>query len=228
MSILRWLTLAALSAVLPVVQAADAHLSTDLQRLSYMIGLQVGQNIAKQGFTELDPSAFALAVQDALNGTPPRVTADQARAAQENYRKALQARQQQTAKDNLQKGQEFLAGNAKAEGVITLDSGVQYRVLKEGNGATASVEDTVVVHYQGTMLTGVEFDSSYSRGEPLTFALGQVITGWQQVVSRMKAGAMVEAWIPAEHAYGTRGSPPNIGPNETLYFKIELLEVKGK
>ena len=227
MSILRWLTLAALSAVLPVVQAADAHLSTDLQRLSYMIGLQVGQNIAKQGFIELDPSAFALAVQDALNGTPPRVTADQAAPPQENYRKALQTRQQQTAKDNLQKGQEFLAGNAKAEGVITLDSGVQYRVLKEGNGAKASVEDTVVVHYQGTLLTGVEFDSSYSRGEPLTFALGQVITGWQQVVSRMKAGAMVEAWIPAEHAYGTRGSPPFIGPNETLYFKIGLL-VKGK
>ena len=126
------------------------------------------------------------------------------------------------------KRQEFLAGNAKAEGVITLDSGVQYRVLKEGNGAKASVEDTVVVHYQGTLLTGVEFDSSYSRGEPLTFALGQVITGWQQVVSRMKAGVMVEAWIPAEHAYGTRGSAPNIGPNETLYFKIELLEVKGK
>lgn len=228
MQLRRWLVLFCAAIVAPASHAAEPHLATDLQKISYMVGLQVGQNITRQGFTELDVAAFALAVQDAIMSNPPRVSADDAKAAQAGYRAALIAKADQAAEKNMKDGADFLAANGKRDGVITLDSGVQYRVLTPGEGDSPTLENTIVAHYKGMLLTGQEFDSSYSRDEPLTFQLTGVISGWRQVVPRMKPGGKIEAWIPAEHAYGKRGSPPVIGPNSTLHFVIELIGVKGK
>lgn len=228
---LRPLTgLACALALVTTVHAQEPHLGTDIQKLSYALGLQIGQNLARQGLGELDPASLALGVQDVITNSPPRLTAEQMQAAQEGYRKALIAKQEAKSEQNLKDGQEFLAANAEREGVIALDSGVQYRVVKagDGKGESPTLEQTILVHYRGKLLDGREFDSSYSRNEPLTITLSGVISGWQQVVTRMRPGDTVEAWIPPEHGYGERGSGELIGPNSTLHFDIELLEIKAE
>ena len=210
------------------VSAAEPHLASPLERFSYGVGLQIGQSLTSQGINKLDPAALALAIQDMLNGQPPRLTMEQLREAQTSYRKALLDERKAVSDKNLADGESFLAANAKRDGIVSLESGVQYRVLKEGEGTSPNIDDTVKVHYRGTLLDGREFDSSLQRGEPLTIPLNGVISGWQQVVSRMKPGGTVETWIPAKHAYGERGSPPAIGPNSTLYFHIQLLGIESE
>ncbi len=208
------------------VGAQQPHLATDIEKLSYAIGMQFGRNLVRQGLNRVDPAALSLGVQDVMNGAPPRLSEEQVKAAQQGVQQAMLAEQREGAKKNLRDGQAFLASNKTQEGVVSLPSGVQYRVVKAGNGAQPKPTDTVVVHYRGTLLTGQQFDSSYDRGEPLTFALSQVIPGWQQVVSSIKTGTTVDAWIPANLAYGERGSPPTIPANSTLYFRIELIEIQ--
>jgi FKBP-type peptidyl-prolyl cis-trans isomerase len=206
--------------------AQTPHLGSHLEKLSYALGMRFGQQMMKQGMTKLDPAAVALGIQDMMGGVPPRVNRDQVEAAQAAVLEDMKREARDQSKKNLEDGLSFLEGNKSREGIVTLPSGVQYRIIKAGDGKQPKTTDQVVVHYRGTLLTGQEFDSSYARGEPLTFGLDRVIPGWTQVVSSIKAGTKVETWIPPKHGYGERGSPPTIPPNSTLYFEIELLEVK--
>lgn len=210
--------------------AADdgPRLESSVQRLSYMIGLQVGQSLRQQGLHEIDTAALAAALNDVFQDHPPRLTLEEMQAAQVAFQAERTAQQGREATDNLAAGEAFFASNASNEGVEQTSDGLQYRVLRAGEGATPTAEDRVVVHYRGRLLDGTEFDSSYGRGEPTEFMLGAVIPGWQAALQRMQVGARWEVWIPAELAYGERGAGGAIGPNQALHFEIELLEIKPK
>ena len=217
----------AIAAAMPATAAAeDPQLDSVIQRLSYAVGLQVGQSLRRQGLDEIDAAALAAALEDVYADRPPRLTIEQMQAAQAAYQAESAARQGRQAEANLAAGRAFLASNAKNEGVVETPDGLQYRVLRAGEGATPGAEERVVVHYRGRLLDGTEFDSSYGRGEPTEFMLGAVIPGWQAALQLMPAGSHWEVWIPAELAYGERGAGGSIGPNQALHFEIELLEIK--
>ena len=148
------------------------------------------------------------------------------RVAATAYQNELNAERLTAGEKNRATGEKFLAENKSRDGVVALDSGLQYRVVEAGAGESPTETDTVVVHYRGRLLDGTEFDSSYGRGEPTEFGVGQVIVGWQQALQLMTVGAKWEVWIPAGLAYGAEG-PASIGPNQTLHFDIELIEIKG-
>ena len=217
----------ALAAAMPATAAEeDPRLDSVIQRLSYAVGLQVGQSLRRQGLHEIDPAALAAALEDVYADRPPRLTMEQMQAAQAAYQAESSARQGRQAEANLAAGRAFLASNAQNEGVVETPDGLQYRILRPGGGATPTSEDRVVVHYRGRLLDGTEFDSSYGRGEPTEFMLGAVIQGWQAALQLMPVGSHWEVWIPAELAYGERGAGGAIGPNQALHFEIELLEIK--
>ena len=217
----------ALAAVAPAAPADDGpKLESDIERLSYMIGFQIGQNLIGQGLDRVDVPALALALQDAFGRRAPRLTNEEMAAVWSEFQAAREANQAHDAARNLEIGREFLASNAKNDGVLEMPTGLQYRILRSGEGPKPGPEDEVVVHYQGRLLDGTEFDSSYRRGEPARFAVGGVIPGWQLALKEMPAGSRWEVWIPAELAYGERGAGSAIGPNQTLHFEIELIEVK--
>ena len=216
----------ALAVAWPSAAEDGPALETNLQRLSYMIGLQVGQALRQQGLEQVDTAALAAALDDVLQQRVPRLTTDEMQAAQAAFQAELAERQGRQAADNLAEGQAFLASNARSEGVVQTPDGVQYRILRAGEGATPTAEDRVVVHYRGRLLDGTEFDSSDRRGEPTEFMLGAVIPGWRAALQLMPVGSHWEVWIPAEHAYGERGAGGAIGPNQALHFEIELLEIK--
>ena len=216
----------ALVAGMQTTAAEDGpKLESSLQRLSYMIGLQVGQALRQQGIDEIDAAAIATALDDVFENRRPRLTLEEMQAAQAAFQSERATRQNRQAADNLAAGEAFLASNANNEGVEQTPDGLQYRVLRAGEGATPTAEDRVVVHYRGRLLDGTEFDSSYGRGEPAEFMLGAVIPGWQAALQLMPAGSHWEVWIPAGLAYGERGAGGSIGPNQTLHFEIELLEI---
>ena len=207
-------------------QAADddVELESNLQRMSYMIGLQIGMSLNQQGLQEIDPAALAAAVDDVLNRRRPRITDEEIQAVQAELRASRAADQARQGAANLAAGREFLAANRENEGVVEMPDGIQYRILRAAEGPAPSVDDQVVVHYRGRLLDGTEFDSSYQRGEPAEFPLGGVIPGWQAALQAMPQGSHWEVWIPAALAYGERGA---IGPNQVLHFEIELLEIKA-
>ena len=207
--------------------AADdgPKLESNLQRLSYMVGLQIGQSLRQQGLDEIDVAALAAALSDVLENRRPRLTLEEMQAAQVAFQSEHAARQDRRAADNLAAGRAFLASNAKNEGVVQTEDGLQYRILRAGEGATPTAEDRVVVHYRGRLLDGTEFDSSYGRGEPTAFMLGAVIPGWQAALELMPVGSHWEVWIPAELAYGNQGAGGAIGPNQALHFEIEILGI---
>ena len=216
----------ALTAVAPAATADDGpKLESDIERLSYMIGFQIGQNLIGQGLDRVDVQALALALEDALRRQAPRLTNEEMAAVWSQFQAAREANQAHDAARNLEIGRQFLASNAKNDGVVEMPTGLQYRILRSGEGPKPGSEDEVVVHYQGRLLDGTEFDSSYRRGEPARFAVGGVIPGWQLALKAMPAGSRWEVWIPAELAYGERGAGRDIGPNQTLHFEIELIEV---
>ena len=204
----------------------EPRLESVLQRLSYAVGLQIGQSLRRQGLDEIDAAALTAALEDVYANRQPRITLEQMQEAQAAYQAESTARQSQQAEANLAAGRAFLASNAENEGVVQAPDGFQYRILRAGDGATPTAEDRVVVHYRGRLLDGTEFDSSYGRGEPTEFMLGAVIPGWQAALQLMPAGSHWEVWIPAELAYGERGAGGSIGPNQALHFEIELLEIK--
>ena len=204
----------------------DPQLDSALQRLSYAIGLQVGQSLRQQGLDEIDAAALAAALEDVYADRRPRLTVEQMQAAQTAYQAESATRQSRQAEANLAAGHAFLAENAENEDVVQTPDGLQYRILRAGEGATPTAEDRVVVHYRGRLLDGTEFDSSHGRGEPTEFMLGAVIPGWQAALQLMPVGSHWEVWIPAELAYGERGAGGSIGPNQALHFEIELLEIK--
>ena len=218
-------------AILPLlfganVMAADnaTTLDTDKQKISYIFGIQVGQNMMQEGL-ELDIEAFKAGVADMMAGQQPQL--DQATAEQ-----VVQAYQAQKAQElakvmNEKQAQAkaFMEENAKKDGVVTTDSGLQYEVLKEGDGATPTENDKVIANYKGTLIDGTVFDSSYDRGEPATFPVNGVIQGWQEALKMMKEGSKWRIVVPANLAYGPRGAGNLIGPNETLIFEIELIAI---
>ncbi|GAB1265582.1 FKBP-type peptidyl-prolyl cis-trans isomerase [Aurantivibrio infirmus] len=209
-------------------------LETVEQRFSYAFGLNIGRQF-KQEEINLDVDALALAIRDTYAEVEFRLSEEEIQAAVEEFQKEQQekfmARQQvqeeenaKVAEENAKIGAEFLAANAEKEGVVTLDSGLQYKEIKPGEGAKPSADATVTVHYRGRLIDGTEFDSSYSRNQPASFPLQGVIAGWTEGLQLMSEGSTYELYVPAELAYGERGSPPTIGPNSTLIFEVELLQ----
>lgn len=212
--------------------SAEMELTTLEDRISYMFGYNAGQQLKAQG-VEPNADAVAQAVKDGFSDEEPQLSQEQMQATMQEYQQKLasmqqeqQAEQEAAAEENKQKGEQFLAENAEKEDVETLPSGLQYKQIEAGQGEKPDATDTVTVHYRGTTIDGTVFDSSYDRGEPVSFPLQRVIPGWTEGLQQMREGSKYELYIPSELAYGPGGSPPNIGPNETLIFEVELLEVQ--
>lgn len=220
------LTALLLAAQVPAQAQDSEKLETNAQKFSYGVGLQIAQQLQQQGLTGVDPRAIALAIDDVLNGREMRVTMDELRTAATAFQNEMNAERLAAAEKNKVAGEAFLKENGARDGVVVLDSGLQYRIIEPGNGESPTETDTVVVHYVGRLLNGTEFDSSYGRGKPTELGVGNVIPGWQQALQLMPVGAKWEVWIPASLAYGTEGAG-SIGPNETLHFDIELIEIKS-
>ena len=206
------------------LQAADVKLDDDKKKFSYTLGYQIGQNLARQGVA-LDPDAAAKAVHDVFSGKKPALTAEEMQAAVENIQAQAKKKFDEIGKKNLAAGKKFLAENAKKDGVKTLESGLQYKVMIEGDGKTPKSNNKVVAHYEGRLINGKVFDSSIQRGEPATFPVKGVIPGWQEVLQLMPTGSKWQVYIPSKLAYGEKGAGASIGPNETLIFDIELISI---
>ncbi len=197
------------------------------QKFSYSFGVNLGRGLSKQGF-DLVPDAFLRGVSDGLTDAKPLMTDDEMQQALQRLQEVIAAhnrRLQEGAADALKRGQAFLAANGKKDGVVTLPDGLQYRIIKAGDGPSPKATDSVTVKYTGKLVDGSVFDSSDRHAGPATFTLGNVIKGWQEGLKMMKKGAEWELFIPSELAYGPSGRPPGIGPNEVLIFTVELLDI---
>lgn len=237
MTRLRWLLPCLL--LVGVVHAQDqepqAPVALDKTKLSYAIGYQIGSQFAagrnQPGVPEIDVATLQRAIQDAYNKRQPTVSMQamhqQLRAFNQQLRTDAQAEFEQVAAANARKSAEFMARNAKLPGVVSLPSGIQYSVIKKGDGtASPTVTGTVVVNYRGMLVDGTEFDSTWAHGAPVSFAVDKVIPGWRDVIPRMHVGDRWKVVIPPQLAYGKEGALPRIGPNEALVFEIELLAIK--
>ena len=210
----------------PVV--AQEQLTTEKQRFSYAVGVQVGQqigqNIAVQP-TEIDKAALLMGISDIIYQSGLKLTVQEMQAAVTKVQEEEQKRQQAQGVRNKIEGENFLAENKKNNDITELASGLQYKVLIDGTGDQPIATDTVVVHYRGTLIDGTEFDSSYSRGQPVPISLDSVIKGWQEVVPLMKVGSKWQIFVPSSLGYGEAAAGPAIGPNATLIFDIELMAI---
>lgn len=215
------------------------NLDTDNKKTNYMIGADVGNYILKSGL-DFDSDAFMQGINDAANGKESQLTPevigqlrkklqDEQRAAQEAQRKEMMAKLEADKVKNLEAGKVFMAKKAKESGVKSTESGILYEVVKQGDGPKpASANETVTVHYTGTLIDGSKFDSSLDRGEPAVFALNQVIKGWTEGLQLMNTGSKYRFYIPPELAYGSDARPGSpIGPNSTLIFDVELIDIKS-
>jgi FKBP-type peptidyl-prolyl cis-trans isomerase FklB len=223
-SLKRLTTTLILTAATPAVWSQGVTLDTDEKRHSYAVGMEIAQSLLRQG-VDIDVTAFTLAVRDAVDGTPPRLSREEYVAALKTTKKTSGDEFRQQAKDNLKVGKEFLAKNKEVEGVVELSGGLQYQVLREGAGSFPKATSVVKVHYVGTLIDGREFDSSRARGEPAEFPLNGVIKGWTEALQLMREGSRWRVFIPPNLGYGVKGAGRAIGPNETLIFEIELLEI---
>jgi len=214
-------------AVLMTGNALAVELETEAQKLGYIIGMDIGSSLKQQG-AELDLDALLAAVKATYNGEELAMTPEEAATIREEFiakrRAEAEQAQQSQAASNAAEGDKFLLENRVKEGVEMTDSGLQYTVITMGDGAKPAASDKVTVHYRGTLLNGDEFDSSYSRNEPASFQLNQVIPGWTEGLQLMPAGSKFMFYIPSNLAYGANG-PPQIGPNATLIFEVELLSI---
>ena len=190
-------------------------------KASYSIGLNIGTNFKKQN-VELNPDALLAGLKDALSGKKPALSETEAREVMNTWSKELAEKQKAMADKNAAEGEKFLADNKKKDGVKTTASGLQYKMLKDGNGPQPKASDTVTVDYKGTLINGTEFDSSYKRGQAATFPLNGVIKGWTEGLQLMKVGSKYQFFIPSDLAYGQRAMGPDIAPNSTLIFEVEL------
>jgi len=244
----RTLTLAALAGlfcILPIgageEPAQSTEFKTEAQKVSYILGQDIGnylKRMQKDLDVKVDLALFMQSIQDTLTEAKPRMAeADMAQFKQE-LSKRMQARQAEERKKleaerlvqgekNKKEGDAFLAENGKKPGVVTTSSGLQYTVITEGNGPKPTETDAVVVNYRGTLLDGTEFDSSYTRKEPAKFPLTRVVRGWTEALKLMGVGSKYRLFVPAELAYSVRGKPPQIAPNATLIFEIELLSIEA-
>ncbi|MCR4773291.1 MAG: FKBP-type peptidyl-prolyl cis-trans isomerase [Prevotella sp.] len=194
-----------------------------MDKVSYALGLGIGRQLAQMGATTLNIDDFAQAVKDVIAGAELKVSDAEAQTLVQNFFEEQQKKQSAAA---IEQGEKFLAENGKKEGVVTLPSGLQYQVLKEGNGRKPKATDQVKCHYEGTLIDGTMFDSSIKRGEPATFPLNQVIAGWTEGLQLMQEGAKYRFFIPYNLGYGERGAGASIPPYSTLIFDVELIEVK--
>ena len=230
---MKHLAVAALCAALTVTGAAHAAdapaLEGEKAKLGYSIGMDIGGSLKRQA-VDVDVDALARGIRDSYAGDNTLVSEEEARQTILAYQKQAMERQAEAMRrlgeKNKAEGEKFLAENAKKEGVKTLPSGLQYKVLTPGSGKTPKATDTVVTHYRGTLVDGTEFDSSYKRGEPATFPVSGVIAGWTEALQLMQEGAKWQLFLPPTLAYGERGAGRDIGPNATLIFDVELISVK--
>jgi len=204
-----------------------SELSTPSQKISYVIGLNMGQSL-KNDEIEIDLAALTQALKDTSSGHDPRLSPEDMQQTMSAFQNNLQAKRAETiarvADENAKAGAAFLNENATKEGVVATESGLQYKVINAGDGARPSAENKVSVHYRGTLLDGTEFDSSYKRGEPVSFPVNGVIPAWTEALQLMSEGSKWELYVPADLAYGPSGAGANIGPNATLIFEVELLQ----
>jgi len=210
--------------------AAPLALKTQKEKLSYALGMNIGTSMKRQSVS-VDPAILARGLKDTLTGGKTLMTDDEAHAvlkqAQDEMRQNMQAKMQAEAGVNKKAGEAFLAANKTKEGVVTLPSGLQYKILKEGTGPKPTASDSVVCNYKGTLIDGKEFDSSYKRGQPVTFPVSGVIKGWTEALQLMPVGSKWELWIPSDLAYGDMGRP-GIDPGDTLIFEVELISIADK
>ena len=193
-----------------------------MDKVSYALGIGIGRQLADMGANDIVTEDFAAAMKDVLTGAELKIDEAEAQALVQEY---LQKKGEEKVKAVKAEGENFLAENAKKECVVTLPSGLQYQVLKEGNGKSPKATDQVKCHYEGTLINGKVFDSSYRRNEPATFPLNGVIAGWTEGLQLMKEGAKYRFFIPFNLAYGTRGAGQDIPPYAALIFDVELIEV---
>jgi len=228
---LRWLAAAAAALLLAGHASAEdtPKLTNQKDKVSYSIGMDIGENLKKQS-VDVDIDLLAKGVRDAMAGGETLLSAEEARetlvALQQELREKALERRKQDAEKNKKEGEAFLAENKTKEGVVSLASGLQYKILQSGDGASPKGTDTVETNYRGTLINGEEFDSSYKRGQTAVFPVTGVISGWTEALLLMKVGDKWQLFIPPELAYGERGAGP-IGPNSTLIFDIELLSIKS-
>jgi len=216
--------------------AAAPALTTRKEKFSYALGMNIGtglENNLKKQSVEVDPNLLSQGLKDAMAGGKTRLTQEEAQAVltevQTEIRKQQQEKMQQAGAANKTEGEAFLAANKSKDGIVTLPSGLQYKILTAGTGPKPTASDSVVCNYRGTLINGTEFDSSYKRGQPATFGVGQVIKGWTEALQLMPVGSKWQLFIPSDLAYGERGGPGGqIGPNATLIFEVELLSIQDK
>jgi FKBP-type peptidyl-prolyl cis-trans isomerase FklB len=193
-------------------------LKNQKEKVSYIIGTDIGGNLKRQSI-DIDPNILARGVQDALSGAKPLLSKEEIQETMVAFQKEMMEKQKQ-------RGEAFLSENKKKEGVKTLPSGLQYKVIKAGTGKKPKVNDTVTVNYRGTLIDGTEFDSSFRRGQPAAFPVSGVIPGWTEALPLMQEGAKWQLFVPPNLAYGERGAGGLIGPNATLIFEVELISVQ--
>jgi FKBP-type peptidyl-prolyl cis-trans isomerase FklB len=211
--------------------AAPLALTTQKDKFSYALGMNLGTTLHKQA-VPVDPNILARGLKDALAGGKTALTEDQARATlmevQTEMRKKQEEQMKIAGEAGKQEGAAFLAANKSKDGVVTLPSGLQYKVLTMGTGPKPTTSDSVVCNYRGTLINGTEFDSSYKRGEPATFPVSGVIKGWTEALQLMPVGSKWQLFVPSDMAYGERSPAPEIAPNSTLIFEVELLSIQNK
>lgn len=244
----KWMAAAMVAVILTSACAEDkqtseattapvAALDTQQQKVSYVFGLNLAQQLGTEQI-DVDVEALSQGLSDGLAGTEPRLGEEELMLVMQTFQQqqqekmAKQAEEREAARKlvaetNKQEGETFLMENGSKEGVVTTESGLQYKVLTAGTGPSPTAEDTVTVHYRGTLLDGTEFDSSYARGEPVSFPVSGVIPGWTEALQLMKEGAKWTLYIPSELAYGPGGAGAQIGPNATLVFDVELLKASA-
>jgi FKBP-type peptidyl-prolyl cis-trans isomerase FkpA len=214
-----------------VVAAPATALESSDQRLSYGIAYGMGERMKSESMP-VNVDAFSQGLRDALEGNESKMTQEEIAAELQTYQQKVVAEQQAAAavasEANLAAGAAYLAQNATAEGVVVTESGLQYQVLEAGEGAVPAADDTVEVHYRGTLVDGTEFDSSYSRGQTVSFGVGQVIPGWTEALQLMPVGSKWKLAIPSDLAYGAGGAGGVIGPNAALLFEVELVSIAAK
>ena len=202
-------------------------LKNQKEKVSYIIGMDIGGNLKKQSI-DIDPNILVKGIQDGLAGAKPLLTNQEIQETMVAFKREMVAKQEETAKKNKVDGEAFLAENKKKEGVKTLPSGLQYKVIKAGTDKKPKLSDTVTSHYRGTLIDGTEFDSSYKRGQPATFPVSGVIPGWTEALQLMGEGAKWQIFVPSNLAYGERGAGIAIGPSATLIFEIEIISIQEK
>lgn len=196
--------------------------TTEKDQVSYSLGVNIGTSLKNQGFEDLNLEAITTALSDVFNNNTLQITEEAGGQILNTYFQAMQTKKHSK---NIEEGAAFLKANATKPDVITLPSGLQYKVLVEGNGAKPSASDKVTTHYHGTLINGTVFDSSVERGQPATFPVNGVIAGWIEALQLMPTGSKWQLYVPSNLAYGERGASELIGPNTTLIFDVELLSI---